>query len=108
MLVDDLYNDEFENITDTKLARTINLLKDVINDWPTEIETLEAFIFEVKIFLHCQSITIDVVDRKLSNVSLNEAWQIEALTNVRELMNINHNEKLENIVANLINGNIEK
>ncbi|MES2701440.1 MAG: hypothetical protein V4649_02320 [Bacteroidota bacterium] len=95
MLVDELYDEKFDSIADPNFLQTIDLLKAAITDWPTDVRTVEAFIQEVREFLNCSTITIDVVDRKLSNVNLSEAWRLEALTSVRELMAINQNTPLE-------------
>ena len=63
MLVDDLYNDEYDNISDTKLAHTVRLLKEAITDWPTDIKTVENFIHKVKVYLKRSAITIDIIER---------------------------------------------
>ncbi len=101
MLVSDLYNEKFDNISDTKLAQQIGLLRDAINDWPTDLCTVEDFVKEVKAYLGCSIITKYVIDHKLSNFSLIEAWQIESLTSVLELMNINQSDSVENCLSDL-------
>ena len=99
MLVSDLYKEEFDKISDTKLALQLDLLKDAINDWPTDLSTVEDFVQEVRAYLGCSILTKDVIDHKLSNFSLIEAWQIESLTSVLELMNIDQNDSVENCLS---------
>lgn len=102
MLVDDLYDKKLDNFSDPVIERLICLLREAINDWPTQVTTVEEYIRDVKLFLSGQGITIDAIERKLSNVSLNEAWQIESLTSLLELLKISKHETFESVLEAIV------
>lgn len=103
MQVSRLYTIEPDADNNTVLYQTIELLKQAINDWPTEIKTIEAFLDNVEDHLHCSEITIDIIDRGVSGIgSTKEFWKMEALSSIQELMNINEGKTLEAILKNLV------
>jgi hypothetical protein len=102
MVISDLYNEEFDNISDIKLAQQIGLLKEAINDWPVDLNTVEDFVREVEGYLGCSIVTKHTIDQKLSGFSISEAWQMESLTSILELMNINQNDSFENCLRDIL------
>ena len=103
MQVGNLYTLEIDAESDPVLHQTIELLKQAIIDWPTEIKTVEEFLSILEKYLHCSEITIDVVNKTVSNVSsTREFWQLEALSSIQEMIMINKEESLQTIIKGMI------
>ncbi|RYD54913.1 MAG: hypothetical protein EOP56_17645 [Sphingobacteriales bacterium] len=93
---------EIDMDCDPVLYQTVELLKEAINDWPTEIKTLEEFIENVEKYLHYSEITIEVVNKAASRIRLGEFWQVKALASIQELMKINDQSTFEAILNRLM------
>ena len=60
----------------------------VINDWPNHFDTLEEYLADIRVFLKNKNITIEAIQSKLVTLDPSKnAWEIESLTGLLDLMN---------------------
>ena len=97
------YLDKVDVKDDDLLTQTISLLKEAIKDWPDEMQTLEDFLLAIGNFLHSSTISPNILDNKLAEVTNGtELWHMESLESIREIMRLNNNENLETILKSLM------
>ena len=78
----------------------IKLLLDAITDWPKSVTTLFDFLTEIKEDLKVESITYTAIDDKLTTLNpALDAWKIESLTAIAELIKMSDFNTLDEIVA---------
>ena len=82
--------------------RSIELILEAINDWPTPVTSIEEFLQLVE--KHVGGTTsLKAITRSLGNLNLSsEAWIGESLTSVQEVILLNDGATLREIVEMLI------
>jgi hypothetical protein len=92
-LIDKIEKDE----TETEIKRAAKELIDAINDWPTNLTTIEDFISEMKNEFGGQ-----ISKKKLEKYSnLNEAWKMESTTSTIEMLDVFPNKSFDEIVVDI-------
>lgn len=103
MQISKLYEIEIIECNSPIQYQTIDLLKQAITDWPTEVKTVEEFLFNVEKYLRCSEITTEVLNHAVSRIgTTSELWQTEALSSIVELVNINQGKTFESIIDRLL------
>lgn len=98
MLIEDLYTLK-ENI-DQSEVKSLDCLLQVINDWPNHFDTLEEYLADIRVFLKNKNITIEAIQSKLVTLDPSKnAWEIESLTGLLDLMNNKIGNKLLKEIA---------
>ena len=91
MLIEDLYM--LKDNIDSSEVKSLDCLLQVVNDWPNSFDTLEEYLADIRIFLETKSITAETIQSKLNTLDASKnAWEMESLTGLLELMN----NKIEN------------
>jgi hypothetical protein len=76
--------------------KTVQLLLTVINDWPENVNTTAELIASVRSLLGSPEILGDIVKEKISELSiLRDAWTMEALQGILDILSINNANSLE-------------
>ena len=99
MLIQKLYELKergfFNNVDSSK----VELLLQAVTDWPHDVETVEDFLSEIKLFLNADGITEETISSVLQGLNpLNYSWEIESLTCLLELIKDSQNEQLSQVL----------
>jgi len=71
-------------------------VKSAVNDWPTCVDFLDAFLNEIRNFLKIDVLTFNTINAKIKKISTADfAWQLELLTSLMELIKQNKDEGIE-------------
>jgi len=74
----------------------IDLLLATVNVWPTCVDSLDAFLNEIRSFLKIDVLTFNTINAKIKKISTADfAWQLESLTSLMELIKQNKDEGIE-------------
>jgi hypothetical protein len=88
-----------KNIEKTEVKK-VELLLDAIADWPIIVTRLLDFLSELKEDLKAESITYAVVNYKLATLNpAFDAWKMESLTAISELIKLSDFKALDEIIA---------
>ncbi len=92
-LIDKIEKDD----TGTEIKRAAKRLIDAINDWPTNLTTIEDFISEMKNEFGGQ-----VSKKELEKYSnLNEAWKMESTTSTIEMLDVFPGKSFDEIIKDI-------
>ncbi|RFZ95215.1 hypothetical protein D0C36_06720 [Mucilaginibacter conchicola] len=81
--------------------KRVELLLAAINDWPTPVESLNDFLSKLKSSLNAEEITIEVVTDRVADMTPGfDAWKMESLSSLLELLNMSGIASLNQIIAN--------
>lgn len=102
MKIDDLY--AITEQLDTIKTNKVNRLLAAVNDWPTAINSTEELISAVKRLTKRDRLTFDVLNLAIKGLNSAEyAWQIESISSLLALMNMNEsNELTEEMIDSIL------
>lgn len=106
MTIDKLYDLRDNSILGEKDKNIIDLLLQAITDWPTQVDTVEKFIIEIKTFLKTNILNYEEINAGMKKVDPESSlWQIEALSSVLDITQTKKDATLETILYehNIIN-----
>jgi hypothetical protein len=95
--IDELIMKMEKDDTGTEIKRAAKGLIDAINDWPTNLTTIEDFISEMK-----NEFGGLISKNKLEKyLNLNKAWKMESTTSTIEMLDVFPDKSFDEIVADI-------
>lgn len=104
MKIDDLYLISEQLDLDTIKSNKINHLLAAVNDWPAGMSSTEELISVVKRLTKSDRLTLDVLNQAKKGLNpAKYAWQIESISSLIALMNLNEsNELTEEMIDSIL------
>ncbi len=72
---------------DKPYAKQIDIIFEIIDDWPKEVHSLDELMRQIRDFIGNQDITIATLKSKINKLQFShDAWEIEALSGMIKLL----------------------